>query len=107
LLYFGMSYLYPWTHPNIIATSGIIKTKTFYLNIPFFFIRLILFFSVWILLTRMIRKVSLQEDETGGMGPFHKIEWYSRVLIFFLALSFSLMGFDLLMSIDVNWYSTI
>jgi hypothetical protein len=107
LLFFGMQYLYSWTHPDVIAASIIIKSKTAYLNIPFFFIRMIVFFSIWILLTRLIRKASLNEDETGGLIYFRKIEWYSKVLIFFLALSFSLLGFDLLMSIDVKWFSTI
>lgn len=107
LLFFGMQYLYSWTHPDIVAASGIIKSKAVYLNVPFVFVRLIIFFSVWTLLTRLIRKSSLKEDETGGLEQFHKIEWYSKILIFVLALSFSLMGFDLLMSIDIKWFSTI
>ncbi len=107
LLIFGMHYIYSWTNPDVVAASGIIKSKTVYLNIPFFFVRLIVFFSAWILLTRLIRKASLKEDVTGGLEYFKKIERYSKVLIFVLALSFSILGFDLLMSIDVKWFSTI
>ena len=106
-LFFGMHYLYSWTRPEVVAASEVIKSKTMYLNIPFFFLRMVLFFSAWILLTRVIRKASLREDEAGGLEQFHKIEWYSKILIFVLALSFSLIGFDLLMSIDAKWFSTI
>lgn len=106
-LYFGMHYLYHWTHADAIANDNVIFHKSTYLNIPFFFLRLILFFSIWIILVRLIRKASLKEDEIGGLENFHKIEWYSKILIFVLAVSFSLMGFDLLMSIDVHWFSTI
>jgi hypothetical protein len=106
-LYFGLHYLYPWSHPEIVASSEVVQHKSAYLNIPFFFIRIILFFSAWIVLTRLIRKASLKEDKTGGLESFHKIEWYSKVFIFVLAVYFSLTGFDLLMSIDVKWFSTI
>jgi len=101
-----LHYLYPWTHPDA-ANNELIRHKSPYLNIPFFFIRIVLFFSIWILLTRQIRKASLTEDETGGLGYFNKIEWLSKVFIFVLAVTFSLMAFDLLMSIDVKWFSTI
>ncbi len=106
-LIFGMHYLYSWTQPDVVSASGIIKSKTTYLNIPFFFARLIIFFSIWIILLSQIRKASIKEDVRGGMENFLKIEWYSKIFIFVLAISFSLLGFDLLMSIDVKWFSTI
>ena len=106
-LYFGMEYLYPWTHEGHIAKSELIQHKTPYLNIPFFFLRLIAFFAVWTMLIYLIRKASLREDETGGNSGYNKIEKYSAVFIFFLAVSFSLLGFDLLMSLQAEWFSTI
>lgn len=106
-LYFGMHHIYPWTHPDILANNEIIRGKTTFLNIPFFFIRLLVFFSVWILLVRLIRRASLKEDEKGGLESFAKIERYSKILIFVLAVTFSIIGFDLLMSIEPEWSSTI
>jgi len=106
-LYFGLHHLYPWANADVVAADEHIQQKSGYLNTTFFFVRLILFFSIWILLVRLIRKASLKEDETGGMESFTKIEWYSKIFIFVLAVSFSMLGFDLLMSIDVNWFSTI
>ena len=107
LLYFGMHSIYPWTHPDIVAGNEIIKEKTVFLNIPFFFIRLVLFFSVWTLLLWLIRRASLKEDSTGGLENFAKIEKYSKIFIFVLAVSFSIIGYDLLMSIEPEWFSTI
>jgi hypothetical protein len=106
-LYFGMHHLYPWTHADVIASSEVVRHKVGYLNVPFFFLRLVLFFAAWIFLTRLIRKASLKEDEVGGLDQFRKIEWYSKIFIFVLAVTFSVLGFDLLMSIDVEWFSTI
>lgn len=106
-LYFGMHYIYLWARAESTASSEIIIHNASYLNVPFFFIRIIFFFTAWIILTRMIRNVSLKEDATGGILGFNQIEWLSKVFIFVLAVSFSLMGFDLLMSIDFKWFSTI
>lgn len=107
LMYFGMHYIYPWTNSSVASANEAIHHKRSYLNIPFFFIRLLVFFAVWTFLTRLIRKASLAEDETGGLTQFSKIEWYSKIFIFVLAVSFSLFGFDLLMSIEADWFSTI
>jgi len=106
-LYFGMHHLYQWANPAIVAANEHIQHKSAYMNIPFFFGRLILFFLAWIFLTRLIRKASLKEDISGGMESFIKIEWLSKVFIFVLAVTFSALGFDLLMSIDIKWFSTI
>lgn len=107
MLYFGMDYIYSWTHEDAVAHHEIIAHKTPYLNIPFFFVRLIVFFAVWTLLVWLLRRSSIKEDETGGTENFYKAEKISRIFIFFLAISISILGFDLLMSIDAAWFSTI
>jgi hypothetical protein len=106
-IFFGMHSIYHWSLPEFKSSVNEFNHKSNYLNIPFFFIRLILFFLVWFILIRLIRKESVNEDETGGMDHFNKIEWYSKVLIFVFSISFSLLGYDLLMSIDFKWFSTI
>ncbi|MBK6346726.1 MAG: hypothetical protein IPF68_12470 [Bacteroidales bacterium] len=65
LLYFGMHSLYHWSHEEALASDAIIQHKAPYLNIPFFFIRMILFFMAWTVMTRLLRKASLNEDKTG------------------------------------------
>jgi hypothetical protein len=56
---------------------------------------------------RTIRRLSLLEDTMGGMEIFHRMEQRSKVFIFILAFSFSLLTFDVIMSIDAHWFSTI
>jgi len=113
LLYFGMHDIYHWSHSEAVATDPVIAHKSPFLNIPFFFIRMIICFALWIVFTRILRKLSLKEDAydqsdtTGIMLLFGKSELYSKILAFILALTFSLTAFDWIMSIDVHWYSTI
>lgn len=105
-LIFGMNSIYHWSLPDA-AQDPLIDHKSPYLNIPFFFIRIVVFFGLWILMTNLMRKTSLKEDYHGGFQYFHKSELYSKIYIFILAFTFSLITFDLIMSIDVHWFSTL
>ncbi|TAL66930.1 MAG: hypothetical protein EPN88_07835 [Bacteroidetes bacterium] len=113
LLYFGVSDLYHWSHTEAVASDPLLLHKSAYLNIPFFFVRLIVCFILWIIFVRILRKISLQEDmyspanQEGIMALFSKTELYSKIFIFILAITFSLAAFDWIMSIDAHWYSTI
>jgi len=106
-LIFGINHLYHWSLPDAGAHDVVIEHKAPYLNIPFFFTRIIIFFALWILMTRLLKNVSIKEDKESGMKYFNKSEIYSKIYIFILAVTFSLFTFDLIMSIDVHWFSTI
>ena len=107
ILYFGMHSVFEWTHHEVVSHDHILQHKSPYLNEPFFFARVIVFFAAWIILTKVLRKFSLKEDEVGGMVYFEKSEFYSKILIFVLALSFSLFSVDMLMSLEPHWFSTM
>jgi len=113
LLYFGAHDLYQWSNADKVSTDPLLQYRSAYLNIPFFFIRLIICFALWIIFTCILRKFSLQEDmydpsdQEGIMKLFGKSELYSKIFIFILAVTFSLSAFDWIMSIDTHWYSTI
>ncbi len=107
LLFFGMHSIFEWTHEDLVQTDHLLTHKSPYLNEPFFFFRVVVFFSAWFLLTRLLRKLSIREDEYGGMEYFIKSEFYSKVFIFVVALSFSLFAVDMLLSLEPHWFSTI
>ena len=106
-LIFGMHSIYHWSIPGVAEHNPGIEHKSPYLNIPFFFIRLVIIFALWILMTWLLRKTSLREDHESNLKYFHKSEHYSKIYIFILAITFSVLTFDLIMSIDVEWFSTI
>lgn len=107
LLLFGVHSLYEWSHEEEVATDHLIQHKSVYLNLPFFAVRIVLFFGLWIFLTKWMRKISLQEDADGGLAYFQKSEHLSRIFIFVVAVSFSAFSVDMLMSLQVHWFSTI
>ena len=107
LLFFGLHDIYEWSNPDVVAHDELLLHKAPYLNIPFFMIRIVIFCGAWVLLTRYLRKLSLQEDNLAGIAMFEKMEFWSKIFIFVLALTFSMASFDWIMSIDAHWFSTI
>lgn len=107
IMVFGLPDIYHWAHHGAADHDPVIAHKAPYLNIPFFISRFVIYFAAWILLTQWLKRLSLREDMEGGLVNFQKSEFYSKVYIFTLAVTFSLATFDWIMSIDVHWYSTI
>lgn len=113
LLWFGMNDLYKWSDVAAVKADELIQHKAVFLNIPFFFGRMIIYFGVWIFLIFKLRQFSLLEDNMMAgdtervLRLFDRYELYSKIFIFISAITFSLSAIDWMMSIDVKWYSTI
>ncbi len=78
IMYFGMHSIFEWTHQDVVQSDHLLQYKSPYLNVPFFFARVVAFFIAWIILTKILRRFSLKEDEVGGLEYFHKSELYSN-----------------------------
>jgi len=102
---FGIPHLYHWSHTENL--DSVLLEKTPYLNIPFFIIKLIIYFSVWAGLAYLIRKNSLQQDLNPDHRIYKKSTKLSAFFIVFFAITNSTSSWDWLMSIDAHWYSTI
>lgn len=113
LICFGVNDLYHWSHKGYMALDPVVLHKSAFLNVPFFFARMVLYFLLWIVFVRKLRQISLKGDLTdpadtsGIMFLFGKTELYSKIFIFILAITFSFSAIDWIMSVDVKWYSTI
>lgn len=107
ILYLGIHDLYHWSHEDAVANDPLLRHKAPYLNVSFFMVRIVIYFSLWIWLTQLLRKYSHKEDEAGGLKFFIKSEQVSKILIFILAITFTLSAIDWVMSLSPHWYSTI
>ena len=113
LLIFGVADLYHWSDKEVIAPDPQIQHKSVFLNVPFFFIRMIIYFSLWIVFIFKLRRISLKGDMAnpanidGIMFLFGKTELYSKIFLFILASTFTFSAIDWIMSIDAHWFSTL
>lgn len=98
--------LYFWADPAN-AADKIVQAKHLYLNVPFLWIRWLIYGVVWLGLTTLLNKWSLREDETKSWEYSNKLEKLSApgIVAFFFTITFCAV--DYLMSLDVTWASTI
>lgn len=102
-----MHQLYPWTHDELVANDAILLGKRAYLNTPFFLARVVVYFVVWIYIARTMLSLSVRQDESGDLALTHRAERLSAPAVILFALTITFAGFDLLMSLDPHWFSTI
>jgi hypothetical protein len=108
---FGLYSLYDWSHdPSTIqnaAEAALIKHKSPWLNKNGFLIRGIIYFAIWIGLATYLRKWSKEQDQNRDLGATQRAQNLSApgFVIYGFAITFA--GVDWVMSLDVEWYSTI
>ncbi|MEX0812416.1 MAG: hypothetical protein WD048_09370 [Chitinophagales bacterium] len=85
----------------------IIDGKKAFLNVPFYSFRIILYLFLWSMFYYLLRRVSLKEDEIGGIQPYKKSKMYSALFLVVFAVTSSTGAWDIVMSIDTHWYSTL
>ncbi len=104
---FGMGELYDWSHADVVQADKLLAGKSGYLNVPFFVIRIILYFAVWTFLGRYLYKLSLKQDAGHNDSLTTKATRISAPGMILFAVTITFASFDLLMSLDAHWYSTI
>jgi Ni/Fe-hydrogenase subunit HybB-like protein len=107
VMIFGAQSLYHWSHADVMDHDPLLAHKAPYLNLPFWSLRMLIYFALWILMFVIIRRLSLREDKSGGLDLFKKLEHRAKVFIFIVIITFSFAMIDWVMSIDAHWYSTI
>ena len=110
--FFGGHDLFHWTHEGLYEVGGpeydkIIAGKRGYLNTPFFVARLVIYFGVWYWLWRVIRNLSLKEDEIGGTEFYEKSIRFGTAFLVVFGVTSSTSARDFVMSIDTHWFSTM
>ena len=103
----GIGDLYHWSHHNVVQSDHILKGKSGYLNVPFFVIRVVIYFAVWVVLSRHLYRLSLRQDREGDESTQRRATKASAPGMILFAVTISFFSFDLIMSLDPHWYSTI
>jgi hypothetical protein len=103
------NHLFIWMDPEVVAHDELIKNKSVYLNLPFFFIRAIFFLSGWTLYRHFSRKFSLKQDSalSNDISNHKKNFKISAAFLVFYFVTESIMSWDWVMSIDPHWFSTL
>lgn len=108
----SLPVLYHWAHhgimePESMNFDAILASKSWYLNVPFYYIRMVLFMGFWTLCAHLFRQYSRKEDLQGGLEIYKKTYGLSAAFMVIFGFTFSMFSWDQMMSIDAHWYSTI
>lgn len=107
VIFFGMHHLYHWTHPEAVQGDAILESKAGYLSVKFFIIRNLVAFGIWFYFAKRLIGNSLKQDQTGDASLTTKNKTLAPLFIVTFAITFTMASFDLLMSLDPHWFSTM
>jgi hypothetical protein len=97
--------LYEWSHANAVANDEILRHKSSYLNLPFFTVRALVYFAVWVTLAHFLSRWSREQDR--GVLNVQRLENISRGGLLLFAMTMTFASIDWAMSLEPHWYSTI
>jgi hypothetical protein len=104
---FGARRLYPWTNPQRIAESPVLKGKTPYLNLSFFSLRAVVYFAIWLTLAFFLNKWSLEQDRTADPRATKNMRLLSGPGMVLFVFTVTFAAIDWYMSLEPEWSSTI
>lgn len=103
----GTHSLYEWARPESVAHSEVLQHKSRYLNLPFFYVRLLVYFAIWMFLSWRLNRLSLLQDETADPLIKNRLKAVSGPGLVVHGFLITFATVDLVMSLQPDWYSTI
>jgi len=103
-LLFSFHTLYPWSRPELVAGDPVLRHKQPYMNVPFFLVRAILAFTIWITLAWLIQRRAANQYERNNYVAVRSASAIGLILYVF---SISWAAIDWAQSLQPHWYSTM
>ncbi len=105
-LFYGLPRLYNWTHTAPANPGSLLRFKNVYLQTPFFEVRAVLYFAIWLVFVYFLNKWSIEQDETGEPAVLRRLRALSGPGIVIYCLTATFAAVDWVMSLAPEWYST-
>ena len=107
-----MNHLFPWMaegtfDPESPKYDAIVDGKSWWLNVPGWAIRSIIYLVIWNVYRIFIRKNSIAEDVSSDRKTYMKSYNASVIFLFLFMISESMMAWDWIMGLDPHWFSTL
>jgi len=101
------SLYHEWMDEAEAQKHEAVAFKAKYLNFPFFTVRAVIYFAVWILLAYFLNRWSLAQDRTADNRYTSNMRVLSGPGMVLLIFSVTFASVDWYMSIEPEWFSTI
>ena len=84
-----------------------VEAKRVYLTHWSFILRWVIYFTLWIGIALWYWRTSTRQDLTGDASLTNRMEALAPISVIVFGLTLTFASFDLLMSLDPTWYSTM
>ncbi len=108
-----LNHLFVWMKegtfdPTSINYDAIIDGKKWWLNIPSWTIRSVVYLLGWNIYRFLTRKYSIAEDTAKDGNKIYKKNFHvSVIFLVFFMITESMMSWDWIMGLDPHWFSTL
>ncbi len=100
--------LFPWADAAYVQHDHLLQGKQAYLNMPFFAVRAVVYFAIWIGFAVYFVRTSIKFDHgQAGIEAAASMRKVSAPFVLLFALTATFAGIDWLMSLNPHWFSTI
>ena len=106
-LLFGLDDLYPWARAETVAADEHLRHQASYLNVPFFLVRLLVYFGIWIAFATVLSRLSRRQDDTADPALERRMRVLAAPGLALYCLTMTFAAIDLCMSLDPHWFSAI
>jgi hypothetical protein len=106
-LFFGLRPLYPWADPGRVAADEILRHRAIYMNPTGVAIRLAVCLLLWTVFAQTLSRMSKRQDDAPEPGLERKMRLVAGPGLALYCLLVSVVSVDLLMSLDLHWFSAI
>lgn len=108
-----VNHMFPWMAEGVFDPSSpnydaIVDGKSWWMNVPGWTIRSVVYLVIWNAYRWFIRKNSIAEDTANDNQKTYKKNYNASVIFLFLfMISESMMSWDWIMGLDPHWFSTL
>ena len=106
-LLFGLRSLYIWTDPAAVAADKLLQHKQAYLNVPFFVVRAMIYFAVWLVMTFLLNRAGAIQDQRPSREVTRRLTLISGAGLGLYMMTMTFASVDWAMSLEPHWFSTI
>lgn len=103
----GAHHLYSWTDAHELEKHPVLIEKSKYLNLPFFTVRALIYFAIWLALAYFLNRWSLLQDRTADRQFTKRMRVLSGPGMVLFVFTVTFASIDWFMSLDPLWSSTI
>ncbi|MEZ5283689.1 MAG: hypothetical protein R2712_02540 [Vicinamibacterales bacterium] len=107
LVALGAPTLYHWSNAEAVAADELLTHKAPFLNLTMFLALGALSLVVWIVFAAIIVGASRRQDRSGDVGATRATRAASALFMVLFAVTFSIVSFYFLLSLDAHWFSTM